>query len=425
MKIFLDTIGCRLNQSEIEKFASQFRAAGHSIVSDRAEADLVVINTCAVTAEAASDSRQKIRQAYRAGMKEIIVTGCWASLEPGIAASMPGVTRVVANPEKDRLVPDFLNLPIEEFDLEPVARKPLPGAHQRTRAFIKVQDGCDNHCTFCITRVARGAGRSRPTTDVEKDVRAAVQGGAKEIVFTGVHLGSWGQDFEKPQHLRHLILAALADPELPRLRLSSLEPWDLDEEFFSLWEDPRLCKHLHLPLQSGCDATLKRMARKVTPHSFAHLVDLARAVDPEMSITTDIIVGFPGETQEEFNESLAFVKAMNFAAGHVFHYSSRPGTPAVRLPGQVKAAVQKERSALLRSLLAQCSLDYRRQFLGRTVQVLWEGSQSPNGQEYQVEGLTGNYLRVSAQTVEPRWNQMDAVHLEELTPEGLRGTILE
>lgn len=424
MKIFLDTIGCRLNQSEIEKFASQFRAAGHSIVSDRAEADLVVINTCAVTAEAASDSRQKIRQAYRAGLKEIIVTGCWASLEPGIAASMPGVTRVVANPEKDRLVPDFLNLPIEEFDLEPVARKPLPGAHQRTRAFIKVQDGCDNHCTFCITRVARGAGRSRPTTDVLKDVRAAVQGGAKEIVFTGVHLGSWGQDFEKPQHLRHLILAALADPELPRLRLSSLEPWDLDEEFFSLWEDPRLCKHLHLPLQSGCDATLKRMARKVTPHSFAHLVDLARVVDPEMSITTDIIVGFPGETQEEFNESLAFVKAMNFAAGHVFHYSSRPGTPAVRLPGQVKAAVQKERSALLRSLLAQCSLDYRRQFLGRTVQVLWEGSQTGGGQAYQVEGLTGNYLRVSALTVEPRWNQVDVVRVEELTSDGLRGTIL-
>jgi threonylcarbamoyladenosine tRNA methylthiotransferase MtaB len=424
MKIFLDTIGCRLNQSEIEKFASQFRAAGHAIVSDRAEADLVVINTCAVTAEAASDSRQKIRQAYRAGLKEIIVTGCWASLEPRIAASMPGVSRVVANPDKDRLVPDLLNLPIEEFDLEPVARKPLPGAHQRTRAFIKVQDGCDNHCTFCITRVARGAGRSRSIRDVLKDVRAAVEGGAKEIVFTGVHLGSWGQDFGEPQHLRHLILAALADADIPRLRLSSLEPWDLDEKFFSLWEDPRLCKYLHLPLQSGCDATLRRMARKVTPHSFAHLVDLARAVDPEMSITTDVIVGFPGETEEEFKESLAFVESMNFAAGHVFHYSSRPGTPAVRLPGQVQAAVQKERSAAMRSLLAQCSRNYRGHFLGQTVQVLWEGSQSANGQGYQVEGLTGNYLRVSALSPQPCWNQVDAVRLEELTPEGLKGSIL-
>ena len=203
MKVYLDTIGCRLNQSEIETFARQFRAAGHSLVPTADQADLVVINTCTVTSAAAADSRGKIRQAYRAGAKEIIVTGCWSTLEPEKAAGLEGVLRVVNNADKDLLVPEVLGLTPETFELEPVAREPIPGARLRTRAFIKVQDGCDNKCTFCITTLARGAGLSRSVAAVLADIEAAVLGGVQEVVLTGVHLGSWGADFGTgPGHCR-------------------------------------------------------------------------------------------------------------------------------------------------------------------------------------------------------------------------------
>src|SRR5574340_560803 len=188
MKIFLDTIGCRLNQSEIERFATQFRAAGHTIVESAKDADLVVVNTCTVTSAAASDSRQKIRQAARQGAEEIVVTGCWSTLDPQEAAGLPNVRRVVPNLEKDRLVADSLGVEPMEFDLDPAAREPLPGVHLRTRAFIKTQDGCDNHCTFCITRIARGPGRSESIQAVLEDVRLAVAGGTREVVLSGVHL---------------------------------------------------------------------------------------------------------------------------------------------------------------------------------------------------------------------------------------------
>jgi threonylcarbamoyladenosine tRNA methylthiotransferase MtaB len=194
MKIYLDTIGCRLNQAEIEHMAQQFRVAGHTLAGEPAGADLAVVNTCAVTAEAAADSRQKIRHAARRGAGKIIVTGCWSTLQPEVAADLLQVVRVVPNERKDSLVAEALGLPRQAFELEPIARQPLPGLHQRTRAFIKVQDGCNNACTFCITTVARGAGRSLPVASVLADVRAALAGGAQEIVLTGVHLGSWGHD---------------------------------------------------------------------------------------------------------------------------------------------------------------------------------------------------------------------------------------
>src|SRR5512143_228333 len=205
MKIYLDTIGCRLNQSEIETMARGFRAVGHEIVDSAELADLAVVNTCAVTNEAAADSRVKIRQIARAGVNEIVATGCWATLQPRQAKDLPNVRRVIANDRKDHLVADLLNLSPESFDIEPIAREPLPGLRRRTRAFIKVQDGCDNHCTFCVTTIARGEGRSRPVAEVILDIQAARRGGTKEIVLTGVHLGSWGQEFGT--HLRDLVQA--------------------------------------------------------------------------------------------------------------------------------------------------------------------------------------------------------------------------
>jgi len=423
MRIYLDSIGCRLNQGEIEKYASQFRLAGHELVEDAAQADLVVVNTCAVTAEAASDSRQRIRQARRAGGARIAVTGCWSTLEPQAAAGLDGVQWVVMNAEKDALVAQVLNLPVEIFDVEPLARRPLPGLHLRTRAFIKAQDGCDNHCTYCVTRLARGSGRSQPVEEVLADVRAAVAGGVQEVVLSGVQLGSWGQDFEPRAALTDLVRRVLAETDVPRLRLSSVEPWDLDEDFFGLWRDPRLCRQLHLPLQSGSAAVLRRMARKTTPEAFAHLVALARSVSADLAITTDLIVGFPGETQAEFEESLAFVRSLDFAAGHVFTFSARPGTPAARLPGQVHGRLSKERSAILRAVFAEAAGRYQQRFIGQSLAVLWEAASAYGPQGWLLEGLTDNYLRVAATAAQPLWNQISNVRLERQMGDVLEGTI--
>jgi len=425
MKIFLDTIGCRLNQAEIESLARQFRAAGHEIVATAAEADLAVINTCTVTAEAASDSRAAIRRAKRLGAGDVIVTGCWATLEPDKAAALSGVTRIVPNLQKESLAANLLGLPQEFFDLEPLARQPLPGLHQRTRAFIKVQDGCDNACTFCITTLARGASRSRPLDEIVADVDSALNGGAQEIVLTGVQLGSWGLDFQPARRIPDLVSALLARTPLHRLRLSSLEPWDLEADFFSLWRDPRLCRHLHLPLQSGSAGVLRRMRRKTTPDSFAALVQSAREAIPEVAITTDVIVGFPGETDEEFAETLEFVKSMHFAGGHVFSYSARPGTPASRMKEQVRGIVVKARSATLRVVLAESAEAYHRKFVGKTMPVLWEALSILTDEGWQIEGLTDNYLHVTAMAPEPRWNQIDQVFLKRASAEGCSGEIRE
>jgi threonylcarbamoyladenosine tRNA methylthiotransferase MtaB len=425
MKIYLDTIGCRLNQSEIETMAMQFRAAGHEIVASPDQADMAVVNTCAVTNDAASDSRRRIRGIARAGVGQIIPTGCWATLQPREAAALPNVLQVVPNNRKDSLVAEAVPHPpssVQAFDLEPLSRQPLPGIHRRTRAFIKVQDGCDNHCTFCITTVARGEGRSRPLAEVLLDIHAALQGGTKEIVLTGVHLGSWGQEIG--MHLKDLIRAILRETDVPRLRLSSLEPWDLNADFFSLWEDRRLMPHLHLPLQSGCESTLKRMARKTTPGSFRGLVAAARQVMPDVAVTTDVIAGFPGETEDEFAESLAFVRETDFAGGHVFTYSARPGTGAARMKGQVRPEVRKQRNHILRQALDESEKSYRERFVGRRMSVLWESTSELDEWGWQMEGLTGNYLRVKAPASSPRWNEIDSVTLQEVQADGLRGVIL-
>lgn len=422
MKIFLDTIGCRLNQAEIEHMARQFRAAGHEIVASADHAEMAVVNTCAVTTQAASDSRGKIRTIARSGVEEIVATGCWTSLQPNEAAALPNVKHVVTNDKKDFLVPQALNLPPETFDLEPIDRAPIPGLHRRTRAFIKVQDGCDNKCTFCITTVARGEGRSRPLADVIAEINSALAGDSKEIVLTGVHLGSWGQDIGN-HHLRDLVKAILRETDVRRLRLSSLEPWDLDADFFSLWEDKRLMPHLHLPLQSGSESTLRRMARKTTPESFRELVNAARAVMPDAAITTDIITGFPGETEEEFAETLAFVKEMKFTGGHVFSYSSRPGTGAAKMKGQVKPELRKKRNRILQEVIEESARSYREKFIGQTMSVLWESTTEYGEYGWRMEGWSGNYLRVSATAPSPRWNEVDEVTLEQVNGEKVLGVI--
>jgi len=425
MNIYLDTIGCRLNQSEIESYARQFRAAGHEMVASPHLADLVVINTCTVTTQAAADSRQKIRQAARSGGAQIVVTGCWASMEPWAAAALPNVSRVIANLDKDHLVTTLLPLSPPDVCRPNIPRQPLPGSRQRTRAFIKVQDGCDNRCTYCITCLARGPSRSRSIQDIWQDITAAIAGGAREIVLTGVHLGAWGADLKPEGKLQDLIQTLLADPAFPRLRLSSLEPWDLDERFFELWQDPRVCRHLHLPLQSGCAATLRRMARKITPQAYADLVRRARAHIPGVAITTDVIVGFPGEDDQEFYASQEFIQALEFARGHVFTYSARPGTAAARFPDQVPYPVRKERSRKLHRLFAQAEQRYQAGFSGERMLVLWESSRLIGGHTWQLGGLTDNYIHLTAQSNQDLWNQVSLVELVALPEGGMQGIICD
>jgi len=424
MKIYLDIVGCRLNQAEIEQYARQFRSQGHSLVPSPEDADLAVLNTCGVTTAAASDSRAKTRQIKRSGTPEIILTGCWATLNPEAAARLPGVTRVISNDEKDNLVSNLLEIPPEIFDLEPIQRQPVPGARLRTRAFIKAQDGCHNQCTFCITTIARGSARSRTIAEIVADIQAVSEGATKEAVLTGVHLGSWGRELSPKLKLSDLVRAVLKHTNLPRLRLSSVEPWDLDADFYRLWEDPRLCRQLHLPLQSGSKSVLKRMARQVTPREYGLIVETTRQAVPDMAITTDIITGFPGESDAEFSESLAFIQEMNFAGGHVFTYSARPGTRAARLPGQVPHPVRKARNAQVRKVLETSSREYRAGFVGCSLPVLWESAAGLGPDGWQASGLTGNYLRVFAHTPKDVWNQITKVKLTSLNERGLVGEIL-
>ena len=402
MKVYLRTLGCRLNQSEIDTMARQFQQQGHEIVDDAALADWFVVNTCAVTNEATASSRQLIRELGRVNPNgQITVTGCYAQISPDEIQVLPNVARVVDNQAKDKLVELTIGVPVQPFDHEPLERdQDKRGAVGRTRAFIKVQDGCDNACTFCVTTIARGAGRSRSLVEVVEEIRYLHAAGYQEAVLTGVHLGSYGHDLGDEQGLVKLVQAILNDTDIPRFRLSSLEPWDLAPEFFDLWQNPRLCRHLHLPLQSGCDATLKRMLRRTNQRQFRALVQAARERVPGVNITTDIIAGFPGETDDEFAISEAFIHEMRFAGLHVFRYSKRPGTAASRMRGHVSDAVKKERGNRLRALGDELERRYAAQFGSMVLDVLWEQITGATEDGFVNVGYTDNYIKVRA--IHPR-----------------------
>lgn len=429
MKIHLHTIGCRLNQAEIETMARQLQAGGHAIVHDAAEADTIILNTCAVTAEAARDARHLTRRFNRANESaQIVLTGCYATLAPDVAAALPGVGRVVANDDKERL-PLLLDpaLPADAplFDREPIAREAQPGSYGRTRGFIKVQDGCDNRCTFCVTTVARGAGRSRPLPDIVAEVERFATAGYGEVVLTGVHLGSYGRDLGRSEGLRELVAALLEHTDIPRIRLSSLEPWEIAEGFFRLWENPRLMPHLHLPLQSGSDRVLRRMARRTSRADFRALVDEARAHIPDLSVSTDIICGFPGETEADFAETLEYAEATGFSRIHAFSYSPRPGTAAARMAGQLPGPVKRERTGRLIALGEQLSLAFHRRYEGATRPVLWETATGANADGLLWAGYTDNYIRVSAAGPPDLMRRETPVLLGDPRSDGMNGTIQE
>jgi threonylcarbamoyladenosine tRNA methylthiotransferase MtaB len=415
--VHLRTLGCRLNQAEIDAFARSFASRGYEIVAAPEEADAIVVNTCAVTEDAVRSGRQMIRQLHRSNPDAaIVVTGCQAQIQPEAIRTLPGVAHIIPNEHKDDLVALVAGDDRAEYDLEPHLRGTPTWMH-RTRAFVKVQDGCDNACTFCVTTIARGAGRSRPIQAVVDEVQLLLTLGYQEIVLTGVHLGSYGHDLMPRTTLRALVEALLHDTDVVRLRLSSLEPWDLDEQFFTLWRDRRLCPHLHLPLQSGCDATLRRMARRTSQAQFSRLMAAARANLERPSITTDVIVGFPGETDAEFDASLAFIERMHFSGIHVFRYSRRPGTAAARMRGQVPEAVKKVRSERLHRLAQQAQAAFAVAQIGRVEPILWENVSGSTEEGFINVGYTPHYVRAICVDPHPLTNQIIAARLLEYDPD--------
>jgi len=425
MRLYLDSVGCRLNQAEIEELGRQFRMAGHALVGEPSKAEIMVLNTCAVTTKAAADSRWRVRHAHRSNPSlRIVLTGCWGTLEVNQAAALPGVWRVIPNPDKMRLAQDVLAASLDLPPSPAEAQHPLAGVRGRTRAHIGIQEGCDQHCTFCLTRVARGPLRSEPVEHVIERVQRVVEAGAREAVFTGVQLGAYGRDLPGSVDLATLLKEVLERTELPRLRLSSLEPWDVTGDLLALWRDTRICRHLHLPLQSGSAATLRRMARPIDPQHFQALVSRLRAAIPGLAITTDLMVGFPGESEAEFQESLEFVEEIGFTGAHVFTFSARPGTAAARLPGHVPGSVMKERSQRVRQVIARSSRAYCNTIIGSTLAVLWESAVPREDGEWEHIGHADNYLWVGASARQNLRNQVSAVRAEYLAGRGLRGCIL-
>ena len=412
MRIFFDVVGCRLNQSEVEGLANIFRALGHQIVGESSHADLAIINTCAVTVKAAADSRKKIRHVGRSGSPRVIATGCWATLNPKDAMALPGVTDVFTNEEKDFIPAEVLQIDPEVVRGLTLVRVPLPGARGRTRAFIKVQEGCDNHCTYCLTRVARGKSRSRELDEVKIHIHAAAAGGAKEVVLTGVQLGAWGRDMTPSQGLVDLLEFILKMGGFHRLRLSSIEPWDFPIEAMKLWEDSRLCRHLHIPLQSGHDAILRKMRRPCSTGQYIDLIHTIREAVPDMAISTDIITGFPGETEEDFKNTKNLIHKLNFSSGHVFTFSPRPGTEAFHLRPRVPVKIAKARNAALREVFKESGHHYRNRFIGKHVPVLWESHQDSSDGRLQLSGLTDTYIRVYSFSEKCYGNEISMVKLE-------------
>ncbi len=427
MKLYLTALGCRLNQAEIESLARQAVAMGCRIVETPAEAEWAVINTCAVTHVAARKSRQAIRRLRRENPSlRVAVIGCYGEVSPDEARAL-GVHLVLPNAAKERLLERLLGeAPLDAPPSAPAS--PPPGG--RTRAFVKVQDGCDNRCAYCIVTVARGASRSRLPDEVLADIRQRLGEGAQEVVLSGVNIGAYGRD--RPGEgpllasagwgLARLVRHILEETAVPRLRLSSIEPWDLGEELLSLWPHPRLCRQLHLPLQSGSDAVLRRMARRATVADYRHLVDAVRRRVPEMMLSTDLIVGFPGETEADFQQTLALVEELALARLHVFRYSPRAGTAAARMEGAVAPDTARQRSEALIALGEAQALAYHRRFVGSCVQVLFETAATHEGVAGW-SGLSDHYLRVWAPSDGDLHNRLVMVRCLAADADGLRGEL--
>lgn len=482
------TLGCKVNQADSEAISEQMSAAGFVQRNFEENADIYIVNTCTVTHLGDRSSRQMISQARRRQPGALlVVTGCYAEINPRAVAALPGVDLVVGNSGKDALAeaikehwaasdadltpattdaiirplrdgmgainrplrdarPALPVLPLDTQHIgsdsalfqaaeeEPKPDNPAPLSpfapdtnhipHSRTRVQMKVQDGCNNRCTYCIVPYVRGQSRSRSIASIVDHVQRKVRAGYKEVVLTGIHLGDYHPDDDERRDLGDLIAALLRETEMPRIRVSSLEPEDFRLEWLELWQNPRMCRHLHLPMQSGSDAILRRMARRYNSARYRAIITTAMQLVPGIAISTDIITGFPGETDADFEQTYQLASDLRFAKAHVFRFSPRQGTAAARMKGQIRDDIKKARSERLLALNDEHARCFREQFLGETLPVLIEGRKHGYW-----EGLTDNYLRVEIAGLPEAdtrdWqNTLVNARLLHLVDDGIRGNFV-
>ena len=417
-RFLVKNFGCRASQADGAAIEAGLAAKGLASTGDLQDADLVVLNTCTVTATADDEVRQVVRRIHREKPgARILITGCYAQRAPEELAALEGVSLVVGNSHKTRIPEfvttadyhgqieigdifaqsDFLSAPVED------------AAGDRTRPNLKIQDGCNNRCSFCIIPYVRGRSRSATPESVVEQVRG-LAAKYREVVLSGINLGRWGRDFGGRMRLADLVRRLLDETPIERLRLSSVEPMDFSDDLLELMAgSPRIAKHVHAPLQSGSDTVLRRMNRKYRPRHYADRIWKARALMPECAVGADVMTGFPGETDDEFAQSFAFIESLPFTYLHVFTYSERPGTPAAESAAKVPASVRKQRTHALRGLAARKNLEFRRSMVGKRISAV---TLDKGG------ALSGNYLKVTL-AIPRAANRIEEIRIGGLTKDGV------
>lgn len=417
---FVQNFGCRATQADGAALESLLEGRGFQAAEERSQAGLVILNTCTVTAAADEDVRQTVRRVHRENPKaRILVTGCYAQRAPEELAPLPGVEWVVGNSHKAQIADLLAGAPYhgnihvgDIFAQREFLSSPMEDAcGDRTRPNLKIQDGCNNRCSFCIIPFVRGRSRSSPVEQVVAQVHNLSRR-YREVVLSGINLGRWGREPGSPMRLADLIRRLLQETEIERLRLSSVEPMDFSDDLLGLMAaSSRIASHVHAPLQSGSDSILRRMRRKYRAQHYADRILRARRLMPDAAIGADVMVGFPGETEDNFEESRCFIESLPFTYLHVFTYSERPGTPAAEMPGQVPILVRKERNHILRELIARKNLEFRRRLVGKVLSVVTLNQARI--------ALSDNYLKIEMEHPRPP-NQLIDVTVRELSPDGLR-----
>ena len=440
MRVAFYTLGCKLNQAETESLANRFSQAGFQLVSPGDGADIYIANTCTVTHIADRKSRHWLRLARRRNPRALIIaTGCYAQRSRQELAQLADL--IVDNKEKEHLLEIVRGLPLPTPPSTPATTPAVAGrsplrhceprlrrgeaiypvaATVRTRSLIKIQDGCHSPCTYCIVPKVRPCEYSLPASQIIDEVKQKVALGYKEVVLTGTKVGSYR---DGSAELRDLVQRILTSTGIERLRLSSLQPSEISSEFLALWQDERLCRHFHLALQSGSETVLQRMRRSYSPDKYQGTVNLIKEMIPEVAITTDIMVGFPRESDEEFEQSYSSCQQAGFANIHVFPFSPRPETAAAGMPEQIKDKVKAERNQRMLGLSRSCRRSFCEQFLGQTMPVLWEQETNPGSGIY--SGLTSNYIRVFTGSEKSLNNEIAPVKLVETHNQGIWGEMVD
>jgi len=420
---YVENFGCRATQADGAAIEHQFQERGLERADTFSEAEIVVVNTCTVTAAADQDARAAIRRIHRENPNcQIVVTGCYAQRAPEEIAALPGVARVIGNSHKHHLaeIASRSFVPITQLKkqnadessifvsdvfahTELLAAPVFDAANERTRPNLKVQDGCDNRCSFCVIPYVRGNSRSLPLSRILEEVNSLVDGGYREVVISGINLGRWGRDFTvaaERKTLSDLIRAIIQHTSLEKLRISSVEPMDWTDELIQLVANStRIAKHAHVPMQSGSDRILRKMHRKYRPWHYREKIEKIRAAMPNAAIGADVMVGFPGESDAEFDQTRRMVEQLPFTYLHVFTYSARPGTPAASMCDQIPIRIARERNRVLRELAAQKKLDFMRSLVGESLEAITlkacgDARGIPGSSAALTEALTDNYLKL-------------------------------